>query len=114
MVKGYQKINKFMSVLAYFGMNKWNFENYNVQELWKKMSPEEQKLYFFSMKNFDWDEFFGFYLRGGRVYLLKDPLETIPKGRVKYWKLFVMHYTLIAVLFFIFVKFLFFLYSCIF
>ncbi|XP_044763431.1 fatty acyl-CoA reductase wat-like [Coccinella septempunctata] len=106
MVKGYKKINKFMDVLSYFALREWRFQNHNLQNLWDRMPPEDKKQFHFSMKDFDWDTYFHFYVRGGRAYLLKDPLDTIPKGRVKYWKLFFAHYALIAVLLFIFYKFL--------
>ncbi|KAL3271475.1 hypothetical protein HHI36_021960 [Cryptolaemus montrouzieri] len=106
MVKGYEKINKFMEVVGYFALREWKFYNKNVQKLWQKMSQEDRRLFQFSMNNFDWDNYFHYYSRGMRVYLLKDPLDTIPKGRIKYWKLFFGHYTLIAILLFLFYKFL--------
>ncbi|KAL3271470.1 hypothetical protein HHI36_021956 [Cryptolaemus montrouzieri] len=104
MVKGYEKINKFMNVLSYFTLREWKFYNKNVQNLWQKMGEEDRRLFQFSMTNFDWNNYIIYYTRGLRVYLLKDPLETIPKGKIKHRKLFVAHYTLIALLAFLFYK----------
>ncbi|KAL3271474.1 hypothetical protein HHI36_021959 [Cryptolaemus montrouzieri] len=106
MVKGYRKIHKFMNVISYFAMREWKFHNKNVQKLWQKMSLEDQRLFQFSMNNFDWDNYFRYYTKGLRVYLLKDPLDTVPKGRIKYWKLFFAHYTVLAVLLFLCYKLL--------
>lgn len=104
LVKGYKKIEKFSGVLSYFTNREWVFKNANTQRLWKKMNDADRRLFEFSMKDFNWDSYFVFYSRGCRVYLLKDPLETIPKGVIKNYKLMVMHYSLIAVLLFLFYK----------
>ncbi|XP_045468895.1 putative fatty acyl-CoA reductase CG5065 isoform X2 [Harmonia axyridis] len=114
MVKGYQKINKFCEVMTYFALREWKFFNNNIQDLWRRMDPGDKQQYPFSMENFDWDTYFRYYVRGTRVYLLKDPLETVPKGRVLYWKLFFAHYALTAILLLIFFKILYLLCSCIF
>ncbi|XP_044261424.1 fatty acyl-CoA reductase wat-like [Tribolium madens] len=109
LVKGYQKINKFADVISYFSSREWKFTNSNVQSLWKKMGKRDKELFEFSMKNFNWDSYFYTYVRGARAYLLKDPLTTLPEGRVKYYKLMVLHYVLMTVLFFGFYKLLMFL-----
>lgn len=104
MVKGYQKINKFADVIGYFSSREWLFTNQNVQALWNRMRQSDKDLFEFNMKTFSWDAYFYTYVRGARLYLLKDPLETIPQGRVKYYKLMVAHYALMAVLAFLFYK----------
>lgn len=112
-MKGYQKIEKFLNVLAYFATRQWNFTNNNTQSLWKKLNEEDQRLFDFDMDAFDWDSYFFTYARGGRVYLLKDPLETLPQGRIKYLKLQVAHYTLMLILFLGFVKLMMILWGCV-
>ncbi|EFA08474.2 fatty acyl-CoA reductase wat [Tribolium castaneum] len=109
LVKGYQKINKFADVISYFSSREWKFTNANVQSLWKKMGKRDREMFEFSMKNFNWDSYFYTYVRGTRAYLLKDPLTTLPQGTVKYYKLMVLHYVVMAILFFGFYKFLMFL-----
>ncbi|CAH0548643.1 unnamed protein product [Brassicogethes aeneus] len=104
LVKGYQKINKFSNVISYFTMREWNFKNNNIQNLWKKMNTSDRKLFEFSMKDLSWDAYFYTYVRGARVYLLKDPLDTVSKGQIKYYKLKVAHYALCTVLFYLFYK----------
>lgn len=97
-MKGYQKINKFSDVIAYFTLRQWDFKNGNIQSLWKRMKKQDKELFEFNMANFNWDMYFYTYTRGARVYLLKDPLDTIPQGAVKYYKLMAAHYALLAVL----------------
>lgn len=96
MVEGYKKIDKFGEVISYFAMRQWNFKNGNVQELWKKMKATDRKVFQFDMGALDWDEYNYTYLRGARLYLLKDPLDTIPEGKIKYRRLQIAHYTLVS------------------
>ncbi|RZC36696.1 fatty acyl-CoA reductase -like, partial [Asbolus verrucosus] len=98
LVKGYQKINKFAEVIAYFSCREWTFTNNNVQALWQRLNKRDKELFEFSMKHFNWDSYFYTYVRGARAYLLKDPMSTLREGRIKYYKLMALHYTLILVL----------------
>uniref|UniRef100_A0AAR5PRJ8 Fatty acyl-CoA reductase n=2 Tax=Dendroctonus ponderosae TaxID=77166 RepID=A0AAR5PRJ8_DENPD len=97
LVDGYKKINKFSEVLAYFTNRDWKFRNDNVQALWKRMKKHDQELFDFDIQKLNWDAYFFTYTRGARVYLLKDPLDTIPQGTVKYYKLLLAHYAVLAV-----------------
>ncbi|KAL1502598.1 hypothetical protein ABEB36_007719 [Hypothenemus hampei] len=101
LVKGYQKINKFGDVLAYFTMREWKFKNNNVQSLWKRMKKHDQEYFDFDIEKLNWDMYFHTYTRGARVYLLKDPLDTIPQGQIKYYKLMVLHYLVLCVFWFL-------------
>lgn len=44
----------------------------------------------FDMKQLNWDKFFYNYIRGLRVYLLKDDLSTLPQAMVR-WKRLVLN-----------------------
>ncbi|XP_031330448.1 fatty acyl-CoA reductase wat-like [Photinus pyralis] len=96
LVKGYQKVGKFTDVISYFAVRQWDFTNQNTQSLYQRMSPVDKETFGFDLREFDWDSYFYSFARGGRVYLLKDPIDTLPQGRVKYYKLLVMHYALVA------------------
>lgn len=113
-MKGYKKIAKFSDVISYFAMHEWKFCNKNTQNLYKKLSPIDKNLFCMSMKEFSWDEYAQTYVVGCRVYLLKDPLETIPKGKIKYRVLQVAHYTLVTFLLYLLYKFLMFMYFIVF
>lgn len=93
----YQKIDKFSTVLTYFATRKWDFTNQNVQNLFQKMSPEDKTTFNFDMKKLDWDHFFYNYIRGLRVYLLKDEMTTLPDAMVR-WKRFYWAHQVIKVI----------------
>ncbi|XP_072379073.1 fatty acyl-CoA reductase wat-like [Diabrotica undecimpunctata] len=104
MVKGYQKINKFAEILAFFGLNSFKFSNQNVQSMWKKLNEKDKDMFEFSMANLDWSIYFRTYVRGSRLYLLQDTLDTVPKGKVKYYKLMFAHYALLTIFLAVFIK----------
>lgn len=89
----YKKIHKFAAVIAHFATNEWTFRNDNVHKLWDKLNPVDRKTFEFNCKTLRWEQYFNTYMRGLRVYLLEDPLDTLPQGKVKYRKLKAIHYT---------------------
>lgn len=109
MVKAYKKVHHLISTVSFFATRSWRFENTNVQKLWRQVDDEDKQLFDFNLENFDWDDYFRYYTRGGRVYLLKDPMDTLPQGRRKLKLLKIAHYSLCAVLLFFFYKILCFL-----
>lgn len=78
MVKIYQKIHKFCDVISYFNTRKWYFTNTNVQALWKKLDPKDKQIFYFDMKDLEWDSFTRDSMYGIRQYLMKDDPSTIP------------------------------------
>ncbi|KAF3420318.1 hypothetical protein E2986_00769 [Frieseomelitta varia] len=84
MLKIYKKIHKFMDVLNYFSTKEWKFSNDNVKGLLNKMTKEDRENFAFDITEIDWDHYFRMYVRGIRMYLIKDPLDTLPKARAKW------------------------------
>jgi fatty acyl-CoA reductase len=71
-------------VISYFCTRNWNFTNKNVQALWEKLDEDDRKLFDFDLEGLDWDKYFYNYVRGVRIYLLKDELTTVPRALAKY------------------------------
>ncbi|KOX80980.1 hypothetical protein WN51_00898 [Melipona quadrifasciata] len=91
MLKIYKKIHKFMDVLNYFSTKEWKFSNDNVKGLLNKMTKEDRENFAFDITEIDWDHYFRMYVRGIRMYLIKDPLDTLPKARAKWQRLYWTH-----------------------
>jgi fatty acyl-CoA reductase len=83
LLKIYKKINKFINVISYFGTREWKFTNKNVQGLWEKLDEEDKKLFDFDIGGLNWDKYFYNYVRGVRIYVLKDDLSTVPRAQAK-------------------------------
>lgn len=84
LVKMYEKINKFANVISYFTTREWKFTNDNVQDMFHRLDPRDRQMFYFSMQNFDWQAYFRNYMKGIRVYLLKDDLKTLENSRIKW------------------------------
>ncbi|CAH0699599.1 unnamed protein product [Spodoptera exigua] len=112
--KAYKKITKFSEVMAYFATREWKFDNTNTQQLFKELCDADKYMFDFDMSSLEWNEYFYNYIRGVRVYLLKDPVETVPQGLKKHNRLKYLHYTFCAILGLLFLRLLWAIFSGIF
>nr|CAH7761030.1 unnamed protein product [Callosobruchus chinensis] len=114
MVKAYSKIHKFGDVIAYFSIRNFPFKSENMRKLLTKMTPQDRSIFFCDLKELDWEEFFKFYARGVRVYLLQDPMDTVDEARKRWNRLYWAHQTVKAVLVYLLLRTLWSIYLCIF
>ncbi|XP_046424476.1 fatty acyl-CoA reductase wat-like [Neodiprion virginianus] len=91
LLKIYKKIHKFMTVLNYFTTHEWKFSTEMVNKLHGKLEPEDRKIFFFDIKSIVWDTYFQTYMKGIRIYLIKDPLDTLRQARIRWQKLYWIH-----------------------
>lgn len=61
-------------------MRSWDFDETNTISLLSKMSEVDRSLFQFDMTRFKWFDYFQNYTRGIRLYIFKDPMETLPEG----------------------------------
>lgn len=73
-----------MDVLNYFSTQEWTFTNDRLQALMMKLTSKDSKNFFCDVRDLDWNVYFETYISGIRVYLIKDPLDTLPQARVKW------------------------------
>ncbi|KAG8038013.1 hypothetical protein G9C98_006338 [Cotesia typhae] len=105
LLKVYKKIHRFMNVLNYFSTQQWSFTNQRLNSLVNRLDPRDKDLFFCDIKELDWNEYFKTYLVGIRVYLIKDPLDTLPQARIKWQRLYWMHQFVKLVIFYLIIKF---------
>ncbi|CAI6349030.1 unnamed protein product [Macrosiphum euphorbiae] len=98
LMDGYKKIHKFSEVIAYFALMSWTFHDDNTKSLIKKLSKLDQFLFRFDVTKLDWSEYFKKHVVGIRLYILKDPLETVPEALRRNTILYMIHYTLMSFL----------------
>ncbi|XP_015586810.1 fatty acyl-CoA reductase wat [Cephus cinctus] len=104
LLKIYKKIHKFMAVLNYFTTKEWKFTNNRVKAMIEKLTPEDQKNFYFDIKKIVWDTYFQTYMQGIRVYLIKDPLDTLPQARVKWQRMYWIHQATKFLLLYVFIR----------
>ncbi|XP_032686177.1 putative fatty acyl-CoA reductase CG5065 isoform X2 [Odontomachus brunneus] len=85
--KLYGIIHEYNNKANYFLMNNWTHADDNIQAMWRSMSKNDQFLFNFNMKDFDWSKYLEDHFKGMRLYLLKDNLSTLEASRLK-WKRF--------------------------
>ncbi|KAI4475961.1 hypothetical protein M0804_013979 [Polistes exclamans] len=86
LVEIYRKMENFYNVISFFNTRDWEFTNENVLKLWSKLSVVDKYNFFFDISDVDWECFFDIYIRGLRVYMLKDPMNTLENGKICYRK----------------------------
>ncbi len=65
-----------------FVMRQWNFTSHRPYELVDRMTRLDQSIFFFDIRKLNWEEWAKNYVAGMRVFLLKDPLDTIEKSKL--------------------------------
>ncbi|XP_020290992.1 putative fatty acyl-CoA reductase CG5065 isoform X2 [Pseudomyrmex gracilis] len=91
MLKVYQKTHTVMKILSPFTLNDWICSNRNVQMMWNRLSTQDQQLFDFNMKNFDWETYFHNFCKSVRLDLLKQNDSTLESARIKRKRLYWMH-----------------------
>lgn len=99
----YKKVHKFTEILTFFCTREWTFTNKNTQALWNKLNKTDQKLFPLSITTVSWLSFFREYMRGVRMYLLKEPDSTLEAARLRNKRFTLVHRALgVALIFLMF------------
>lgn len=76
-------MDKFTELISHFSTNGWKFRNGNVQEMWELLSPADKELFPFTFKTHNWEAYFKTYMKGIRLYLLKDDMSTLARAKAR-------------------------------
>lgn len=117
-VKGYQKLGRVISMMSYFGLREWQYQNSNIDQLstilhnqyrngyneqnvpsiehksdWTSMQKACKKHpdLEFDMRTINWNEYFYHYLPGIKKYFFKEKLTGNEKCKKRYARLQVLH-----------------------
>lgn len=86
LLKTYKKVCEFSDMIAYFTTHQWQFRNDAVIKLWDRLNPVDRKIFDFNMADFSWDEFIKHMILGVRIYIAKDPKDTLKQARLRFKK----------------------------
>ncbi|XP_055374528.1 uncharacterized protein LOC129607522 [Condylostylus longicornis] len=71
-----------LEVLQFFTMRPWHFTSEKYQSVWKKLGEKDKAEFNQDMDNpYPEEEYLIAGLKGGRQWIMKEPLETLPKAR---------------------------------
>lgn len=76
-----RRINKGFEVFEYYANNQWDFKNEYVVEVRRIMNEKERMIYKCDGNDLDIDAYFEDCIRAARLYVLNEPMETLPAAR---------------------------------
>ncbi|XP_037820920.1 uncharacterized protein LOC119609941 [Lucilia sericata] len=83
MVRVQKRIATGLEVLQFFTTRAWDFKSNNFRELYKLLTEEEKKIFKINTEDIDDSDYLKSCILGGRQYVVKEPLCTLPKARVQ-------------------------------
>ncbi|XP_068622040.1 putative fatty acyl-CoA reductase CG5065 [Battus philenor] len=108
MINAQKRISHGLSVLQYYTTKEWHFRNTNFLSLQKRISEEDNKIFYTDVSNLDRQEYLKDYVLGARQFVCKEDPANLPRAR----KLNTIRYVVDIVTKILFVGlFLWFLYS---
>ncbi|KRT85456.1 epimerase [Oryctes borbonicus] len=96
--KIYTKIYRFSRVISYFSTKNFKFRSTRMRQLISKMSDGDRAVFMCDLKKLNWEEYFKYHFIGVRLYILKDPLSTLPEAIRKFNRLYWCHQMLKIIL----------------
>ncbi|CAH0385718.1 unnamed protein product [Bemisia tabaci] len=95
LLRTFRKVISFVSFFYPYCQREWDYESNNVAELNSELTPYEREIFQFDIKKVDWNDFFWYYMRGLRLYVVKDDMSTLPEARIKSRRKKVLHKALL-------------------
>lgn len=81
MCRVHRRIKKGFEVFEYYANNQWDFDNSCITGIRDKLNSTEYKNYQLHGEDLDIDAYFEDCIRAARIYILNEPLETLPAAR---------------------------------
>ncbi|XP_014371686.2 putative fatty acyl-CoA reductase CG5065 [Papilio machaon] len=81
MVNVQKRISHGLSVLQYYTTKEWHFKNTNFLSLQKRISKEENDVFYTDVSALDEEEYLKDYVLGARHYVLKEDPNNMPRAR---------------------------------
>ncbi|XP_045410064.1 fatty acyl-CoA reductase 2 isoform X2 [Lemur catta] len=92
MTKLMNRLLKTLSLLEYFINRSWEWSTYNTEMLMSELSPEDQRVFNFDVRQLNWLEYIENYVLGIKKYLLKEDMAGIPEAKQHLKRLRNIHY----------------------
>ncbi|XP_060533431.1 fatty acyl-CoA reductase wat-like [Cylas formicarius] len=86
MVENIKKLHKFQESYEYFTTHEFFYHTENTHKMLRRMTFKDKEMFQFDVTTINWLNYFSRYSKGLRVYILNDPLETVPQGKKTFKK----------------------------
>ncbi|XP_014387836.1 PREDICTED: fatty acyl-CoA reductase 2 [Myotis brandtii] len=101
MTKLMNRLLRTVSMLEYFVNRSWEWSTSNTEMLMSKLSPEDQRVFNFDVRQLNWLEYIENYVLGVKKYLLKEDMAGVPEAKQHLKRLRNIHYLFNTALFLI-------------
>uniref|UniRef100_A0A2K6RYA1 Fatty acyl-CoA reductase n=1 Tax=Saimiri boliviensis boliviensis TaxID=39432 RepID=A0A2K6RYA1_SAIBB len=101
MTKLMNRLLRTVSMMEYFVNQSWEWSTYNTEMLMSELSPEDQRVFNFDVRQLNWLEYIENYVLGVKKYLLKEDMAGIPEAKQHLKRLRNIHYLFNTALFLI-------------
>jgi fatty acyl-CoA reductase len=75
------KADKAIASLEFFTTHQWRFISDNPIHLLEEMTTKDQEMFYFDVRNINWQSYLENYILGIRQFTLKDDPTTLPAAR---------------------------------
>ncbi|TDG46437.1 hypothetical protein AWZ03_007211 [Drosophila navojoa] len=90
MVRVQTKISVGLEVLQFFTTRSWDFKSTHFQQIYKDISEEDRKIFKINTDDVDDYEYLKTSILGGRQYVMKEPMTSLPRSRIQLRFLYVL------------------------
>ncbi|XP_013192602.1 putative fatty acyl-CoA reductase CG5065 isoform X2 [Amyelois transitella] len=88
------QMKNMQNAMKYFALREWRFQSDNVRRLRERMSDVDKRIYNLDPCSIVWDEHYSNYVKGVRLYLLREKELDQPAAKKRLKKLYYLHYGL--------------------
>ncbi|XP_058802021.1 fatty acyl-CoA reductase 1-like [Phymastichus coffea] len=88
---------KNLDKIDYFGNGNWKIHPCRTMELYDSLNETDQAIFDFDIRKVDWPVTVITYARGGRLHILKEPLDNRKKALKHYHRMRHIHYAVIGI-----------------
>ncbi|XP_053621814.1 fatty acyl-CoA reductase 1-like isoform X2 [Plodia interpunctella] len=89
-----KQMQNMQNVMKYFALREWRFHTDNVRNLRERLCEADRRIYNLDPNTIDWDEHYGNFVKGVRLYILKESEQDQPAAKRRLKKLYYLHYGL--------------------
>ncbi|XP_070134940.1 putative fatty acyl-CoA reductase CG5065 isoform X1 [Drosophila bipectinata] len=83
MIRVQTKIAVGLEVLQFFTTRNWDFKSTHFKQIYQEMDATDRKIFKINTDDVDDYEYMKVSILGGRQYVMKEPLTSLPKSRIQ-------------------------------
>ncbi|KAI8034151.1 hypothetical protein M5D96_013113 [Drosophila gunungcola] len=83
MIRVQTKVAVGLEVLQFFTTRSWDFKSSHFEQIYKELGAIDRRIFKINTNDVDDHEYMKLSILGGRQYVMKEPLTSLPKSRIQ-------------------------------